>query len=99
LREGTPTVLLESISNGLPVICFNLCGARTLLDKGSAIKIPVKNSKQMVDDFAAAIEKLARDPELREKMSKSCINNAKKHLWSKRGEYMNKIYAQVVGKR
>jgi glycosyltransferase involved in cell wall biosynthesis len=99
LREGTPTVLLESISNGLPVICFNLCGARTLLDKDSTIKIPVKNSKQMVDDFAAAIEKLARDPELREKMSKSCINNAKKHLWSKRGEYMNKIYAQVVGKR
>ena len=65
LAEGIPNVLMESMSKELPVVAPNIMGIPELVDDSvHGILIPPANPVEM----AEAIEKLARDPELRKRM-------------------------------
>ena len=51
IREGTPTVILEAMSYGLPVIVLKIHGARLVLDDSCAILVHVVSREKMVKDF------------------------------------------------
>jgi glycosyltransferase involved in cell wall biosynthesis len=98
LREGSPAVILEAMAYQLPVIAFQINGADTMLSEDCGILIPVKNKKQMIDDFVNSIKKLYENPNLRIELGKAARKKIEEDfLWEKRGIMMNKIYEQYIG--
>ncbi len=65
--EGLPMVLIEGMSCGLPGVCFDFkCGPKDIVSHGeNGLIVPEGN----IVALAAAMEKVMRDRELREKMS------------------------------
>lgn len=60
-KEGIPVVLMEAMASGVPVIASRLSGIPELVEDGKeGLLVPPGDSVQL----AAAIERLARDPEL-----------------------------------
>ena len=98
LREGSPTVILEAMSFGLPVIAFKQNGADIMLTDECGILIPVKNNEQMINDFIYSIVRLFENPELIIKMGKAARKRVEENfLWEKRGEQMKNIYKEYLG--
>jgi glycosyltransferase involved in cell wall biosynthesis len=64
-REGLPKSLLEAAAMGMPIVASDVPGCREIArDDDNAILVPVRNAPLL----AGAIEKLARDPELRRRL-------------------------------
>jgi len=57
IMEGTPHVVLEALSLGLPVICHDSCGMGTAVDHSCGIKIPLVNPPTSTNGFSAAIHR------------------------------------------
>lgn len=66
-REGLPKGLLEAAATGLPIVASDAPGCREIArDNDNAILVPVRNAPLLAD----AIERLARDAELRRRMGR-----------------------------
>jgi len=66
-REGLPKSLLEAAAMGMPIVASDAPGCREIArDNENAILVPVRNAPLL----AGAIEKLARDPELRHRLGR-----------------------------
>ncbi len=96
LRDTTGTVLLEAISNGVPVLAWNHQGVKDLVTAESGIKVEVTNPTQMISDFRDAIVRLARDSELRHRLSVGASARAEHYLWVKQGERMRDYYRSAL---
>lgn len=98
LREGTPTVILEAMAHGRPIISLKESGAMTVLDSSCGILIPIHNKTQMVTDFRKAILRLWHDPELRESIGRAALKKVTSdYLWERRGIRMQQIYNESIG--
>ncbi len=96
LADLTSTVLLEALSQGLPVICLDHCGFSHVLTENCGIKIPVRSPKQVTTDIALAIESLWNDETWRRKLAKGALERAKDFSWDKKSEMLNKIYQEAT---
>jgi glycosyltransferase involved in cell wall biosynthesis len=66
-REGLPKGLLEAAAMGLPIVASDVPGCREIARDGeNAILVPVRTAAPLAD----AIERLARDPELRRRLGR-----------------------------
>lgn len=64
-REGIPVVLMEAMASGLPVVSSILSGIPELVDQESTgLLVPPADAVALAD----ALERLARDPALRQRM-------------------------------
>lgn len=96
LADLTSSVLLEGLSYGLPVIAMNRFGfANTITDK-CGIKIDIYSKRQVVRDYAAALDRLYEDEELRKNLSKGAFERAKDFAWDKKAEMIDEIYRKVI---
>lgn len=96
IAEGTPHVVLEAFTNGLPVLCFDTCGHGDCVDSTVGIKIPLTNPKQSVKDFAEKIEYLYHHREELQRMSDGCKAKQLELSWEKKAEQMVEIYREAV---
>jgi len=97
LRDTSGNVVLEAMSQGLPIIAFDHHGMHDILTDECAVKIPVTNYKKMVKDLASAIDMLANDRKIRIKMGKASIQRIKdKYLWEDKANKMVEIYKEVL---
>ncbi len=92
-RESFGIVLLEAMSAGAPIICSDIHGYRgvvrrerdgILVEPGSA------------DALAAAIRRLADDPELRAKLSRAGEERAQLFTWERVGLAVEEYYGFVI---
>ena len=79
--EATSSVVLEAISNHLPVVCFDACGFGPIIDDTVGRKVPLTDPERSVRDFAAVIESLYADPDLRRRLSEQCAEKVKQLSW------------------
>ena len=93
--EGTPHVVLESFSNGLPVICFDTCGQGDIVDEKTGIKIPLSNPDKSVIDFANALNALDEDRYRLQSLSEACCVRLKELSWDVKIRKMFDIYEQI----
>lgn len=96
VAEGTPHVVLESIANGLPVLCFDTCGHGDCVDSTVGIKIPLTNPQQSVKDFAEKIDYLYHHREELQRMSEGCRIKQQELSWDNKALQMVDIYKTAV---
>ena len=81
ISEDTSTVVMEAISNTIPIVCFDTCGMGYVVTNDIGIKIPLTNPSQSVDDFAEALTTLYNDRELLMNMSHNCKQRCEQLSW------------------
>lgn len=95
VAEGTPHVVLEAISNGLPVLCFDTCGQGDSVDDKVGVKIPLTNPSQSVKDFAEKIEYLYKNRDVLKQMSENCDERKHELSWDNKARQMVGLYDRI----
>ena len=96
VAEGTPHVVLEAIANGLPVICFDICGQGDSIDSKSGIKIPLSNQQQSITDFASAIKSLYNNRNKLDELAQGCKIRCNELSWENKALQMVELYNRVL---
>lgn len=96
VAEGTPHVVLESISNCLPVICFDCCGQGDVVDNTMGIKIPLSDPEQSIVEFSRQIEYLYHNRNKLSEFSVNCIKKSKDNSWENKAKQMVELYHQAI---
>lgn len=99
VAEGTPHVVLESISCGLPVLCFDTCGQGDSVTNDIGIKIPLTNPELSAKAFAGKIAYLSSHRNQLQQMSANCHTRAEKLSWENKAKEMVRIYENAIGKK
>ena len=83
LHDSGGTVIMEALSQGLPVICLDTGGPGAMLPPSCGFKIPVEDRSQaeVVGGLAAAMQQLARNPALRSEMAQRALQAAGENTW------------------
>jgi len=95
VSEDTSTVVMEAISNRLPVLCFDTCGMGYVVNEKVGIKIPLTNPRQSVKDFAGKIEYLYNNRDILKQMSDNCAERQKELSWNNKAEVMRNMYDRL----
>lgn len=99
LHEGTPHAVIEALSNGLPVICHDICGHGDVIDASCGIKIPLIDPQKSVLGFSEAILELVNNRSQLKKLSQGAYQHAEEILWEKKAQSLLKIYDQALVKK
>ena len=94
--EDTSTVVLEAISNRLPVVCFDTCGMAAVIDEKVGRKIPLSKPMQSVHDFAKVLKDLEKNRDLLKQMSENCKQRQLELSWGKKAMTMVEWYEKIL---
>jgi glycosyltransferase involved in cell wall biosynthesis len=85
--EGTPLTLMEAMRSGLPIVTTDACGMRDVIVNGSnGLLVPVRSPEAI----ASAVNRLAQDEKLREKLGSAARADAlEKYTWK---ESANRVW-------
>jgi len=95
-HEGAGMVVVEALSFGLPVVCFNNYGPGEIIDDSCGLKVNYSSYKQSIFDFSEALFKLYEDKETYELLSSGAVkqfNN--KYEWNQKGLRLKAIYDEI----
>lgn len=93
--EGTPAVIMEAISNSLPILCFDTCGFGPLVDERIGIKIPLSTPEQSIKDFSSKIEYLYNNRDILQGMSNNCMEKIKTITWDCLAKRVVELYKSI----
>lgn len=96
VAEGTPHVVLESISNGLPVLCFNCCGQGDSVNGSVGMKIELSTPQQSICEFADKITYLYHHRDKLEELSDNCKIRQQELSWEEKAKKMVDLYQMTV---
>jgi glycosyltransferase involved in cell wall biosynthesis len=96
LRDSFGSVVLEAMSNGLPIVALNHQGIQAFVPEEASIKVPVNSPSQVIDDLARAFERLGDNPKALQAMSEAALAFAEQQTWRRRAEAMNRLFAEVI---
>ncbi|GAA3171990.1 hypothetical protein GCM10010531_26770 [Blastococcus jejuensis] len=96
LREPGGTVVLEAMATGLPSIVADWGGPAEYIAEGTGVRIDVSSRGRFLDDMAAAMVRLAEDPELRVRAGRAARARVAAHFeWDCLVDQLLTIYAEV----
>lgn len=98
VSEDTSTVVLEAISNRLPVLCFDACGFGAVIDKRVGRKIPLTDPAQSIIDFARELNVLYSDRGLLREMSLNCKKRQHELSWDEKAKKMVGMYEELLSR-
>lgn len=96
IMEATSTVILEAISSGLPILCYDICGFGPLVTDKIGRKIQISNPKQSIKEFALQIRDLYHNREKLDVMSSNELTYRDSLSWESKAEQMYAIYKLLV---
>ena len=90
--ESFGIVLLEALASGLPVVATEVPGYMSVLEPGrDSVTVQPKNWREL----AASLVILARDPELRRRMSEYALQKAKRYSWDHVASEVVEVYQEA----
>jgi glycosyltransferase involved in cell wall biosynthesis len=96
LHEPGAFVIVEAMAAGKPVVCLDLGEPALEVTDSTGIKVPASSPEQVVSDLAAAMTRLARDPDLRIRLGTAGRQRVREQFdWDKKGLLMTKVYEGV----
>ncbi len=96
VQDATTNTVLEALGSGTPVICHDACGFGTAINDSCGIRIPMHSPAKSIHGFAAAIEKIASDPELAANLSKGALKRAEELQWDNNAKQMLEVYSNAI---
>jgi len=93
LHDMTSTVLIEALSQGVPVVCPDHFGFRDVVTDDCGIKMPIRTRRQFESDMAAAIVRLAGDEQWRQRLAEGALRRAEDFSWKGKAQRLSAIYA------
>lgn len=96
IMEATSTVVLEAISVGLPVVCFNTCGFGPIVKAFAGITVEISNPEQSVSDFAARLSEIYSDREMLNEISRKIIENRESLTWDSKARATVELYRRCI---
>lgn len=96
IDEGTPHVVLESISKGLPVICHDTCGQGSVVDNKIGLKVEVINPIHSIKEFEKKISDfIINFKKYQPKMSYECRKKSVEFSWDNKSKKIFKFYKNI----
>ena len=96
IKEDTPSIIMETMTLGLPSVCFDLYGAKDLVNNKRGIKIiPNSDYNRNILNFKNAILKLIKSNKKRNNLAKNCQNFSKKNTWNNQISILNLYYQKI----
>lgn len=96
-HEGGGMSVVESLSYGLPTICFDNYGPGETVDSSCGILIHDEGYSNSVTQFSKAMATLFNNPHLRKTLSQGAKTRVENHfLWTCRGEKLQEVYSNVL---
>lgn len=96
IMEATSTVVLEAISVGLPVVCFNACGFGPIVDDFAGITVELSDPDKSVRDFADVLGRIYDDRTILDKISQDIIANRESLTWDSKAVKTVELYNSIV---
>ena len=96
ISEDTSTVVLEAISNRLPVLCFDTCGFGAIIDEMVGRKIALTNPEKSVTDFSEYLNLFYANRPLLEELSLNCKRVQQKLSWEEKAKKMVSLYQEII---
>ncbi len=97
LHDSGGYTSVEAMAAGRPVICFDLPGPDAQITAEAGVKVHAHHPGQAVRDLAEAMSRLARDPELRQRMGEAGRRrSATAYRWESQVALIDAMYRQVM---
>jgi glycosyltransferase involved in cell wall biosynthesis len=97
LHDSGGWVCLEAMTAARPVLCLNLGGPAIQVTDETGFKVNASDPKQAVEGLAAAMVRLANEPDLRLAMGQAGQRRVKEfYNWETRGHQICQLYEDVV---
>jgi len=97
LRDTFPSVVLESLAAGLPVICLDHLGMGDIVDDTCGEKVPLTTPAEVIDGVCKAILSVTSNSQRWERLSQGAIERARRYTWSHQGRRLADYYRRVLG--
>lgn len=97
VAEGTPHVVLEAISNNLPVLCFDTCGQGDSVNEKVGNKIGLSNPKKSEMDFSDRINYFFSNRSVLKEMAGNCAQRQQELSWDSKAWTMVTYYERISG--
>lgn len=98
VAEGTPHVVLEAISNNLPVVSFDTCGQGDSINEKVGRKIKLSNPNLSSQQFAMILNELENNRDMLKEMSENCKERQKELSWDRKAQQMIGLYQKILKK-
>jgi len=99
LHEGMPTVVVEALAMGVPVVCLDICGQGDLVDSTCGIRIPPTSTDKVIAGATDGLRSLANDPARLATLRGGCLRRIAACSWEEKVARMNGVYADAMRNR
>lgn len=98
VNEDTSTVVLEAVSNRLPVVCFDACGMSAVIDDSVGRKVALSHPSQSAHDFAQILNELEGNRALLKQLSENCKQRQMELSWEVKARKVVEEYERIIRK-
>lgn len=96
LHDSGGWVCLEGMIAARPILCLDLGGPGVQVDDETGIKVPAHDPEQAVRDLAQAMQRLAGDGELRQRLGSAGRHKVQTQFnWEAKGRQIADLYSQL----
>ncbi len=96
IMEATSTVVLEAITVGLPVLCFNTCGFGPIVKDFAGITVELSEPNKSVQDFAKELLNLYRNRTLLDDISVRILEKRFSLTWESKAHTLSLLYKSII---
>lgn len=93
LMEGLPSVLLEAMASGMPVITVETCGMPDVVEDGfNGLLVPPADAAAIEE----AVLRLAASPEMRQRLGQAAQRTMARYTWGRSALMLEKLFRRVI---